>query len=397
MQPRARLLCAVAMGAIWFASLSPVVSAATGVTRWVWDHVATGGPAACLTAGYYSIQDAVNASSAGDRVYVCPGTYDEQLTLDRSILLEARPLGKAVIRPPASMLSLSDLVTISADSARFRGFRVRIPAGDGEACAEVRSAILVTGSGDVVRNNNIASTGIKTLTGTCGYETGIVVNHPSSRVTFNHVTDFKAVGIMAAASSGKIVRNTVRYLHTNEALCNDGSDQQCFAVGIWASGGYVARNAVYSGPNACMLSIGMCAAGATPAMTGVYIDGNATIADNAVYRDVAGIWSNGYSAGSLIVGNEVTKTGLGILMTANLGVEVAGNLVTRNYLGAQVGSGISSGNNIHDNDFRGNTTWDCSDVSSGTGTAGTANTWANDLGNTENREGLCAGAVVPGA
>ena len=44
--------------------------------------------------------------------------------------------------------------------------------------------------------------------------------------------------------------------------------------------------------------------------------------------------------------------------------------------------------------FNNNVTHDCHDDSAGSGTAGTANTWTNDEGSTENRAGLCNSAVV---
>lgn len=57
----------------------------------------------------------------------------------------------------------------------------------------------------------------------------------------------------------------------------------------------------------------------------------------------------------------------------------------------------STGNTIRDNRLSGNTEHDCHDESTGTGTGGTANTWTGNTGQTQNRSGLCQGAVVPTA
>jgi parallel beta-helix repeat protein len=54
----------------------------------------------------------------------------------------------------------------------------------------------------------------------------------------------------------------------------------------------------------------------------------------------------------------------------------------------------SAGNRIENNHMRANTPHDCHDESTGTGTAGTANIWQNDKGDTQNRPGLCRGAAV---
>lgn len=49
---------------------------------------------------------------------------------------------------------------------------------------------------------------------------------------------------------------------------------------------------------------------------------------------------------------------------------------------------MSSGNTIRNNHMRGNVP-DCFDDTTGSGTAGTANFWINDMGETQNRPGLC--------
>ncbi len=54
----------------------------------------------------------------------------------------------------------------------------------------------------------------------------------------------------------------------------------------------------------------------------------------------------------------------------------------------------SAGNVLDDNRMQANADHDCDDQSTGTGTAGTANTWKKNKGDTQNRPGLCKGAVV---
>jgi hypothetical protein len=50
-------------------------------------------------------------------------------------------------------------------------------------------------------------------------------------------------------------------------------------------------------------------------------------------------------------------------------------------------------NDLQDNDFRDNASWDCYDTTSGSGTAGTANTWTNDLGQDDFPDGICINPV----
>lgn len=55
----------------------------------------------CPDAAYSTIQDAVSAASAGDTVYVCPGTYTEQVDIGIDLVLQGAGQGQTVIESPA--------------------------------------------------------------------------------------------------------------------------------------------------------------------------------------------------------------------------------------------------------------------------------------------------------
>src|SRR5438128_6796374 len=74
------------------------------------DLVSQGAQAATLTVGnatsgpcphtFTSIQSAVNVASAGDTIQVCPGTYDEQVTVTTSNLtIKGAGAGSTTVRP----------------------------------------------------------------------------------------------------------------------------------------------------------------------------------------------------------------------------------------------------------------------------------------------------------
>ena len=42
----------------------------------------------CPNAGFTSIQAAVTAAHAGDRINVCPGTYNEQVAINKSLTIQ---------------------------------------------------------------------------------------------------------------------------------------------------------------------------------------------------------------------------------------------------------------------------------------------------------------------
>ena len=74
-QPRGLAFVAAATSALLLCGLAPT-AAATTTTRWVKNNAASPPPGtSCSNAGYSSIQAAVNASSAGDAIKVCPGRF----------------------------------------------------------------------------------------------------------------------------------------------------------------------------------------------------------------------------------------------------------------------------------------------------------------------------------
>jgi nitrous oxidase accessory protein NosD len=63
----------------------------------------------CPTAAYTTIQSAVNAANPGDRIHVCAGTYPEQVTINKSLTIDA---DNGVLVVPAAMIgNVTDLVS----------------------------------------------------------------------------------------------------------------------------------------------------------------------------------------------------------------------------------------------------------------------------------------------
>lgn len=66
-------------------------------------------------AGYNTIQDAIDNARPSDTVLVYPGTYEENITIDRSLTLKSVELHKAVVK---------GYITIDADDVTIDGFEV---------------------------------------------------------------------------------------------------------------------------------------------------------------------------------------------------------------------------------------------------------------------------------
>ena len=377
----------------------------------------------CPSAAYTSIQDAIDDANTGDKVFVCPGTYTEQLTINKSIIVKAQPMWGAHLNAPAGIAPTNGVVAavaITADNATFRGFRMHIDSGPvvptarptAISCTPVDVAILVLGNNDAVRHNRINATGSATLSGACGYGYGIAVGRESdpatANVTFNKIRDFKFGGILieGAGTTALVRRNAVQYLHLAEsgitpciatgcAQINsvNGSFAQAFGIGVEdGADARIVRNAIKSGPNA--VSGNRIIVG-TPALgEGISVmntdSGDTWIKHNAIWRTSVGITTASDVEAVDVFENHVTTSFAWGMILSGTDAFIYDNVVQHNNLGTLVNG---ANNNLHDNDFRDNDSYDCWDQTSGGGTAGTANTWTNNLGQDDNPDGICVSPV----
>ena len=66
----------------------------------------------CPSAGFSSIQGAVDAAAPGDTIQVCPGTYDEQVEIAKPLTLVGVEKGgrNAAVVQPSNLIVNTDLV-----------------------------------------------------------------------------------------------------------------------------------------------------------------------------------------------------------------------------------------------------------------------------------------------
>jgi len=127
----------------------------------------------CPSAAYTTIQSAVNAANPGDRIHVCAGTYPEQVTINKSLTIDAD--NGALVVPAAMTGNITDLVS-----------------GDTLAVAiSVQNATDVNIEGLIVDGSNNG------LTGCAPRLVGILYENSSGRVAHNAVRNFN-LGVASA-------------------------------------------------------------------------------------------------------------------------------------------------------------------------------------------------------
>ncbi|HSX29703.1 MAG TPA: hypothetical protein VLE73_04040 [Candidatus Saccharimonadales bacterium] len=127
------------------------------------DGMATGNNCNSSTpTPYTTISAAVTAAAAGDTVKVCPGSYTEDVTIDKSLTLKGAKAGTSVngrTFNAANESTVTGLVTIDAEDVTVDGFSLTNP--------DQGLGVLVktTGKDAVIRKNILQTVGNNTFAG----------------------------------------------------------------------------------------------------------------------------------------------------------------------------------------------------------------------------------------
>ncbi|MEA2126517.1 MAG: hypothetical protein QOI80_3299 [Solirubrobacteraceae bacterium] len=362
------------------------------------DGMATPKNCNAATPASPTIQGAVAASSSGDTIVVCPGTYVEQVTIpagkDRLTLVSSSRRQAIIKAPPTSNATYTrfrpDLVRVEgAKDASFVQFTITGPLADDQFCNEgLNSAVHILGGGSANLLDNRITKARANSPALLGCQNGFGVqigrrfegDTGTGRLFGNEIDDYQKGGIYVDNAGSTLIAsgNVVR-----------GPDLSAQPAGL-----------PLAAPNGVQISRGSDA----------YFDHNAVL-DNVF----PGVKDN---LGNEIPGLEAGQAS-GVIVFNNSGedgsegdVSVSDNLVKNNdtnvalfnrdkaviddntLLDAPFYDGLyadveSENNRFTDNAASGNAEHDCHDDSNGSGTAGTANLWKNNTGETENRPGLC--------
>jgi hypothetical protein len=418
MHVRGRLttISLVAVAAL-ITSITPA-SAAGGTTRYV-DGDGHASPGNCDGSGsaFKHIQKAVNASGAGDTVVVCPGTYEEQVTItgdrDGLTLKSSKPFG-AIIKTPSTLkpsFGLSYytvLVKIDrVDDVTVRGFRTI--ARTAAPCTPLWVTMMAVASRRAsIRGNRLLAPGTSNSS-PCYQAWAVVVGSglgdpstggraarsTSATVAFNEVRDSIIVGIQSEAVDRAVtvhvIHNSVRayFGHApagGSSTADTGPISGYSGIQTFARVSGVIRDNVVQGSTEGPVTGPTFNSGLT--FYGADQNGPINVHDNIVRRVATGVNAL-YVKHLTLADNQVTHTRTGMYLT-----QVVNGVFLRNTFGAAK-TGILVDNGSSGNVLRHNTVGGsggtCTDGSSGGGTAGTANTWTSNTASvSSDPAGICA-------
>jgi parallel beta-helix repeat protein len=352
---------------------------AAAATRYVAPKGSGGG--SCATPNHRTIKAAIAKARAGDTILVCPGTYTGALTVTKSRLtFRATKAGKAVVTVGTG--PVEDLIWIKgADRVAIRGLKLVAPTASCEDPVDTMIQVDGDANGVTIANTTMDVKGTASLDD-CGYSVGVSVGVQSdATVTGNRIIDFKdtAIVVTGIGTSATIGSNVVRYEHGAYVSAEPFTDEGILVLSGAAAivEDNIVRSLATSGHPAFEPD-------ATPGLNrGIRISGAAagTIVRRNTVRDALG-------RGILLAGaSELVVRRNTITEVFDVALELDGvtdSAIAENTAEAVINEGILVQATSTGNTLTGSTAYggadDCVDLSSGTGTAGTANTWIDNTG-----------------
>jgi parallel beta-helix repeat protein len=366
-----------------------------------------GNPATCPGATYPTINSAVVAASPGDTIKVCAGNYPENVLVTKQLTFLGAQAGKdARVRNNPSKESVVNNVagdftlTGAANKVKIDGFTISGAGADPLGPNAVGISAFQGTSGLVVLNNVITGNregmnyqnpdgSMPSLVqrnafknnsaGNAGPNSGtgvFISNGPANNTTIsdNSFTGHTETAINFAGNPASLSVG----LSVNR---NVSVDDATFVVATDSNGAVVSQNLVYvqasSDNGSGILDFGS--------------NQNLSIDSNVIYGGSAagtsgirlGNFSGTASTNTKVTNNQVYNRFNGVRLTGTVGATVSDNNVS-----GSTNDGIlmesGSNNSFLRNSVEASTVHDCEDRTTGTGTAGTANTWTGNSGKSNN-------------
>ena len=363
---RHTLVGSTLIGMIGAAAAVPWLAAGTASAATQTVYVSPSGSAgaadhSCSSAGYQSVQAAVGAVPAGGTVIVCAGTYDESVTVAKSIRLEGRH-GATI-----DAAGQSYGVGVAAPYVTISGLIVENASVGGTLADGIVTAGLVNGTMVPASHVTISGNVIKDNAGS-----GIDLNSTSDSAAFGNLSTGNGVGINVSDDFGQLAAHN--RISGNVASDNPGGCGIALAdhtgKGIFDNtvSGNVANDNGLGTPSAPNASAGSGVILAAPAAGGVYDN---VVTDNTFDGNGhAGFDVHAHAPGLNFSGNVVTGNQIGVnnLRTSEgdpdttgvylgdaspLTITVAGNVISGDHVGIFAAGGPVTVHGTDSNHFHG--------------------------------------------
>jgi parallel beta-helix repeat protein len=387
-------------------------------------------PTLCPNAQYSTINAAVAAAHPCDTIEVCAGTYNESVTVNKTLTIEGETHEGAVIVDPGAQGSGFN---VQANDVKIEGFTVQDAVGNpGISLSRSFSGYVIEDNvlqnntfGLYLNSNGADRTVIRDNTFMANEAAGpasgngiysdqgvsnavIEDNRFTPDPNANAAIIFVGNGTPSQAQHDLTIRhNTIDHngaiilANVSDSTISHnlsvGSDSSGVFFGGNVTGVVVSHNTLrdgnFSGIN--LLTDPTTFAGATGPNTN----------NRIVHNDISGFGDSGIrlrdgAADNLIADNTIIHNGFA--QDPTLGSETGDgitledaqhNTISNNRVESNRRDGIhveapSAQNRIEKNHLEDNGRFDAYDATAGSGTAGTANTWKGNFGDTENRPGL---------
>ncbi len=387
---------------------------------------------------FATIQHAVTTVASGGTVHVAAGTYNENVSINKPVILDGAQSGVDARTRSGSESIISGsggvVYTAGATTGTIDGFTLEGYTG---STSEIKASDVGSGwnfSNDIIDVSNggiyLDTNGVSNPTTTTISRDSFVQATPSSASSgyFGGAVNMWSQA-SNAADNVTVSDNNFTNLSGPTGAVHTGSNPSCTSTGPATDPTHYAKNLTVTGNTFTDTSndenfvVAFCTSGANithntvtvndpgdtaNASTGIYLGGgnyNMTISSNTLSGTglpAAAISDNSIfnpgGTGDVISGNTITGWTKGVQVAGGLSPAPSNFSVTNNtvsgasmyglevlaYQGAMPGGGTVSGNHAS-----GSGTDDCYDNTTGTGTVGTANSWTGNTGDTSSPSGLC--------
>ena len=259
--------------------------------------------AACPHAQYTKIQDAINAASAGDEIVICNGIYAEQLSINKSLDIDADSgafLVPASIQQNATSLATGNAIAAAvlvsgATNVSISGLTVDGINNGITECAPRLIGVYFQNSSGSLRHAAIRNFTLGAALNACQSGTGVFLESGGGQTSDVEISDcsihdYQKNGITAneSGTTAKIHNNVVTGIGPTPGAAQNG-----IQIGF-SAGGAIRENVVANNVWSPCTAVASCLAVATDIL--VTQSDNVRVADNTAGISQVGIFVDGNNA-----------------------------------------------------------------------------------------------------